>query len=319
VFLNRNRSREAPSQALLLLAFLAIYVIWGSTYLAIRYAVETIPPLMTAGTRHLVAGSILFAWAWARGFRPQAKHWRAALMIGALYFLCGHGLLHWAEQQVASGLAALLIATEPMIIALLAVLAGRERLTPLLMCGMILGLAGVGVLMGGSAWTQPGEMTGIIAVLLSALAWSLGVHFSQRVTLPEDTLAASAMTLLCGATLLWIASGVTGEFGRLQLYAVTLRSVMGLGYLIVFGTIIAFTAYTWLLSHISATVVSTHTYVNPIVAVLLGWALAGEPLSLRLVLATVIILGSLVLIRQGTKVVESKKPVEEEERAAADD
>ena len=306
--------KDAPNRVLMLGAFIAIYVIWGSTYLAIRYAVETIPPLITAASRHLVAGSLLFGWAWMRGFRPTTRQWVAALKIGALYFLVGHGLLHWAEQNVASGLAALLIATEPMIIALLAVIAGQERLTSMLVAGMVLGLVGVGVLMGGSGFGQQGEVLGILAVLASSVAWSVGVHFSRRVGLPSDTLAASAMTLLCGSALLWVASEVTGEFGHLAVAAVSLKSVLGLAYLAFFGTIIAFTAYTWLLSHISATVVSTHTYVNPIIAVLLGWALAGEPLNLRVVIATVVILGSIVLIRRGTHVVEV-----EEELAMAED
>lgn len=298
------RNEAGPSRVLVVLAFLAIYVIWGSTYLAIRYAVETIPPLMTAGTRHLVAGSILFAWAWVRGFRPSRRHWLGALKIGALYFLVGHGLLHWAEQRVASGLAALLIATEPMLIAGLAVIAGQERLTSMTVAGMLSGLLGVGVLVGGSVWSQNGELVGVIAVLLSAVSWSVGVHFSRRVTLPEDPLAASAMTLLCGATLLWIVSGLTGEFARLHLHEVSARSGLGLLYLITFGTIVAFTSYTWLLSHVSATVVSTHTYVNPIVAVLLGWLFAGEPLSLQVVLAGTIILASVILIRKGTQKAE---------------
>ena len=311
---NFRLNDSKPNRVLLIAAFIAIYVIWGSTYLAIRYAVETIPPLITAAMRHAVAGSVLFTWAWMRGFRPTAAQWRAAVKIGALYFLVGHGLLHWAEQHVASGLAALLIATEPMIIALLAVLAGQERLTKMLVSGMILGMIGVGVLMGGSAFGQPGELIGVIAVLLSGIAWSVGVHFSRKVGLPSDTLAASAMTLLCGSALLWIASAATGEISRLQIGAISAKSVLGLAYLAFFGTIIAFTAYTWLLSHISATVVSTHTYVNPIIAVLLGWALAGEPLNARVIIAAAVILGSIVLIRRGTHVVDV-----EEELAMAED
>jgi drug/metabolite transporter (DMT)-like permease len=303
-----------PSRALLVMAFLSIYLIWGSTYLAIRYAVETIPPLMTAAVRHLVAGSFLFAWAWVRGFRPRKKHWAAALKIGALYFLLGHGTLHWAEQHVASGLAALLIATEPMIIALLAVGSGKERLTPMLVVGMVMGLVGVGVLMGGGALAQSGDLVGIVAVLFSAVAWSLGVHFSRRVSLPGDTLAASAMTLLCGSALLWIASAATGEVSHAHPAEFSMRSMAGLAYLIVFGTLVAFTSYTWLLSKISPTVVSTHTYVNPIVAVLLGWLMAGEPLTARVVIATVVILSSVLLVRQGMQVVEGK-----EEHAMADD
>lgn len=290
---------------LLVPAFLAIYIIWGSTYLAIRYAVETIPPLMTAAARHLAAGAILFTWAWLRGYRPTRTHWIAALGIGALYFLVGHGLLHWAEQSVASGLAALLIATEPMVIAALAVMDGQERLTGFTVSDMVLGLVGVGVLMGGSVIEGTAQAVGIAAVLLSALAWSTGVHFSRRVPLPADSLAASALTLLCGSGLLWIASAITGEYSRLQLHHVSTRSFLGLAYLVVFGTVIAFTSYTWLLSHIPATVVSTHTYVNPIVAVLIGWALAGEPLNARMIFAAIVILGSVVLIRRGTRAREA--------------
>lgn len=301
------RSQGEPSRVLMALAFLAIYGIWGSTYLAIRYAVETIPPLMTAGTRHLIAGSILFVWAWMRGFRPTRRHLFAAIKIGALYFLVGHGLLHWAEQRVPSGLAALLVATEPMLIAGLAVMAGQERLTVMTVAGMLCGLLGVGVLVGGSAWSEHGELIGVMAVLLSAVSWSVGVHFSRRVALPDDPLAASAITLLCGAVLLWIASGITGEVSRFQWHEVSARSALGLAYLITFGTIVAFTSYTWLLSHVSATVVSTHTYVNPIVAVLLGWLLAGEPLTTNVVVAASVILGSVILIRKGTQKVEIKE------------
>jgi drug/metabolite transporter (DMT)-like permease len=184
----------------------------------------------------------------------------------------------------------------------------------MLIFGMILGLIGVGVLMGGSPLGQPGELVGIIAVLVSGIAWSVGVHFSRRVGLPSDTLAASAMTLLCGSALLWVASAATGEISHLRFAIITTKSVLGLAYLAFFGTIIAFTAYTWLLSHISATIVSTHTYVNPIIAVLLGWALAGEPLNARVVIAAVVILGSIMLIRRGTHVVEV-----EEELAMAED
>jgi drug/metabolite transporter (DMT)-like permease len=194
-----------------------------------------------------------------------------------------------------------------MIIAILAVLAGQERLTPMLVSGMILGMIGVGVLMGGSALGEHGQPIGVIAVLASSVSWSVGVHFSRRVALPSDTLAASALTLLCGSALLWMASAASGEISRFQLSAITAKSALGLAYLALFGTIIAFTAYTWLLSHISATVVSTHTYVNPIIAVLLGWALAGETLSARVVIAAAVILGSIVLIRRGTRVVDVEK------------
>jgi len=293
----------------LALAFAAIYLVWGSTYLAIRYSVETIPPLLTAGVRFSVAGTILFAWAWARGFRPKREHWMAGAVVGALFFLVSHGMLYWAEQTVASGLAALLIATEPMFILVLGWLAGQQRISPLSALGLGLGVLGVGLLTGAELAMRSSSLLGLAAVLLASISWAAGVIVSPRLRLPADALARTAIPLVCGALMLLIAAGVSGEFHRAQWSAISLRSIFGLGYLIVFGSVVAFTAYTWLLQQCPPTLVATHTYANPVVAVLLGWLFASEPLTARVVLASLAILGAIVLIRRGERTVATMAPV----------
>jgi drug/metabolite transporter (DMT)-like permease len=286
------------------LAFAAIYLVWGSTYLAIRYAVETIPPLITAGIRHTVAGSVLLAWACARGYRPRREHWIAGCIVGALFFLVGHGSLHWAEQHVASGLAALLIATEPMFILVLAWMSGQQRISRMSAVGLAVGVMGVAILTGVELSAKDASLLGIAAVLLGSLAWAGGVVISPKLNLPTDALARTAVPLVCGAAMLLVASGVTGEFHSLHWSAVSLKSILGLAYLIVFGSIVAFTCYMWLLQRCPPTLVATHTYANPVIAVLLGWLLASEPLTARVALASVAILGAIVLIRRGERATE---------------
>jgi drug/metabolite transporter (DMT)-like permease len=298
-------SRHDRGESLkLALAFAAIYLVWGSTYLAIRYAVETIPPLVTAGIRHSVAGTILLAWAWARGYRPTRAHWISGLILGALFFLVGHGSLHWAEQHVASGLAALLIATEPMFILVLAWMARQQKISRLSALGLGLGVAGVAILTGVELSAKDASVVGILAVLVGSLSWAAGVVITPRLKLPTDALARTAVPLVCGAVLLLAAAGVTGEFQATHWATISLKSILGLAYLIVFGSIVAFTAYTWLLQRCPPALVATHTYANPVVAVLLGWLLASEALTMRVALASVAILGAIVLIRRGEQATE---------------
>ena len=293
----------------LALAFAAIYVIWGSTYLAIRYAVETIPPLVTAGIRHTVAGGILLAWAYARGYRAKREHWIAGAIVGAFFFLVGHGTLHWAEQHVASGLAALLIATEPMFILVLAWASRQQKISRASALGLALGVVGVAILTGMEVSAKDASLLGMIAVLIGSAAWAAGVVTSPKVKLPSDALARTAVPLVCGAVMLLASAGITGEFHGLHWSAISLRSILGLGYLIVFGSIVAFTSYTWLLQRCAPALVATHTYANPVVAVLLGWLLAGEALTLRVVVASIAILGAIVLIRRGEGTTARRVPV----------
>jgi drug/metabolite transporter (DMT)-like permease len=291
----------------LALAFASIYVIWGSTYLAIRFAVETIPPLVTAGIRHSIAGGILLAWAWARGFRPRREHWISGLVVGALFFLVGHGTLHWAEQYVGSGLAALLIATEPMFILVLAWMIRQQKISRVSALGLGLGVVGVAMLTGAELTVKGSSLLGLLAVLVGSLSWSAGVVVSPKLKLPSDALGRTAVPVICGAAMLLIAAGLTGEFQATNWSSISLRSLLGLGYLITFGSVVAFTAYTWLLQQCPPALVATHTYANPIVAVLLGWLLAGEPLTMRVALASVAILGAIVLIRRGERAASSER------------
>src|ERR1035437_7165891 len=304
-----DRSRAYSIQ--LALAFVAIYIIWGSTYLAIRYAVETIPPLVTAGIRHSIAGTILLAWAWARGFRPTRAHWLSGLVVGALFFLIGHGTLHWAEQYVGSGLAALLIATEPMFILVLAWSMGQQKISRLSALGLGLAVLGVATLTGVELTVKGSSLLALMAVLVGSLAWSAGVVISPKLSLPSDALGRTAPPTLCGAVMLLAAAALTGEFHATHWAGISSKSILGLAYLIVFGSVVAFTAYTWLLQRCPPALVATHTYANPVVAVFLGWLLASEPLTIRVVLASVAILGAIILIRRGeqTAVQSASVPV----------
>ena len=250
---------------------------------------------MTAGFRHLAAGTLLLGWAWFKGLRASAVEWRHSLVVGALFFLIGHGTLHWAEQFVPSGLSALLVATEPVWIAVLLAITGQSGLNVRTVLGLVIGLVGVWLLVGGESISGgPGLLAGCAAVLVGAASWAFGVVYSQRAPLPADPLMRTATTLLCGSALLLTAAAIFGEFGRLRMPSAL--AVSSLAYLIVFGSIVAFTAYYWLLDRFSATVVATHTYVNPAVAVLLGWAMGGEQLSVSLLVGMIVITSAIALV-----------------------
>jgi len=295
----------APPQlnrATVVFCFLAIYLIWGSTYLGIRYAVETIPPLYTAGFRHLTAGVILLLWCLAKRLRPTWAQVRASIIIGAFFFLGGHGTLHWAEQKVPSGLASLLVASEPIWVFILFAAAARQwRLNGTLLAGIFLGFGGVGLLMGRSALTSgPGVFVGSLVVLLGAFSWGVGVVYSRRSHLSGHPLLLSALSLLAGSLQLLLAGTVAREYRGFSIASVSSRSWLALAYLIVFGSIVAFTAYNWLMEHYSPTFVATHTYINPVVAVLLGWLLAGEAVTLSVLVSAAMVIGAVMLVDRGT-------------------
>ncbi len=294
-------ARPRLNRFTVIFSFLSIYLIWGSTYLAIRYAVETIPPLYTAGLRHLVAGTILLAWCLAKRLRPTWGQVRASIIIGAFFFLIGHGTLHWAEQKVPSGLASLLIASEPIWVFLLSSIAARQwRLNATLLAGILLGFGGVGLLMGRSALNSgPGVFVGSLAIVLGALSWSVGIVYSRRSHLSGHPLLLSALSLLAGSLQLLLVGTAVGEYRGFSFASVSLRSWLALGYLILFGSVVAFTAYNWLLEYYSPTLVATHTYVNPIVAVLFGWFFAGEAVTLNVLLSAALVIGAVMLVDRG--------------------
>ena len=287
-----SRERAAPSRLWMAVAFFVIYVVWGTTYLAIRYAVETIPPLVTAAVRHTTAGAILMGIAWSRGFRPRREHWIAGSVLGALFFLIGHGSLHWAEKFVSSGLAALLVASEPLWILLIGAAMRQQKINWLNGLGLLLGLSGVAILTLPeltSSWTS--LTWAVVAVLAGAASWAIGVCISPRLRLPADAMGRAAVPVVSGGAMLLLAAGVSGEFSAVHWSVVSVKSLLGLAYLIVFGSVVAFTAYTWLLQHCSPT----------LVAVLVGWLWAAEPLSARIVIATAVILGAIVLVQRGDR------------------
>ncbi|MGH9465145.1 MAG: drug/metabolite exporter YedA [Thermoanaerobaculia bacterium] len=278
----------------------SIYLIWGSTYVAIRFAIESLPGFLMAGARFVVAGALLYAWArWRGAPRPRLVEWRWATAIGALLLTVGNGGVVWAERSVPSGLAALLIATVPLWMVVLESLSpGGRRAGPQVWIGLGLGLAGLALLFGPGALTGGGSVApaGAVVLVAASVAWSYGSLLTRRAKLPESALLAAAMQMLAGGALLALAGTAAGEWGSFDPAAVTLRSWVSLAYLSVFGSIIAFTAYIWLLQVTSATLVSTYAFVNPVIAVLLGWALAGEALNGRIALAAAVIIAGVVVI-----------------------
>jgi drug/metabolite transporter (DMT)-like permease len=281
--------------------------------------VETIPPLVTAGVRHLSAGSVLFAWAWMRGFRPTKKEWVGSAILGFMFFFIGHGSLHWAEKVVPSGPAALLVATEPLWITILAlVLSKKQNLTVASVTGLIVGFVGVLLLTTDHELSgQSGSMLGITAIIIGTIVWAVGMLYSQSSTsLPSNSVARAGMSLLIGSWFLLITAGVTGEFRGFHWANVSSKSLFGLLYLIVFGSIVAYTAYMWLLERCSPTLIATHTYVNPIVAVLLGWALAGEVITGRTIVAAALVIVSVIFVSFGHAEKSTRREPELDQEAA---
>lgn len=280
-------------------AFLAVYVVWGSTYLAIRFAIETLPPFLMAGVRFLVAGGVLFAWARLSGAPwPSWAQWRSAVLIGGMLLLGGNGGVVWAERTVPSGVAALLVASEPLWIVLLDWLPPRPaRPTGRVLAGIGVGFAGVVLLIApweaGAAAVDP---VGAIVIVLAAASWAAGSLYSRRAELPRSPLLSTGTQMLAGGALLTLTGLGAGEAARFDPAAVSLGSVAALAYLVVFGSLVAFTAYVWLMRHVAAPKVATYAYVNPVIALFLGWWLADEPLGFRSLLAAAIIVGSVVVI-----------------------
>lgn len=284
----------------LVLAFAAVYLIWGSTYLAIRFAVESIPPYTMMGTRFLTAGILMYSTLRVSGSpRPSWINWRAAGVIGGFMLLGGTGAVGWAEQWIASGLAALLVAAVPMWMVLLDWLRpGGVRPGPRVFLGLVVGFAGVALLVGPIELegSQRMNVLGSLAVLAGTLSWAIGSVFSRHVRLPHSPFMASAMEMAAGGLLLVIAGALMGEWSAIQLSSIPTRSLLGWAYLVVFGSLVAFVSYVYLLHHVSPTRVGSYAYVNPAVAVILGWALADEPLGWRTVAGALVVVTAVALI-----------------------
>lgn len=281
-------------------AFLAVYLIWGSTYLAIRFAIDTMPPFLMAGARFLVAGALLYAWTrWRGAPAPERAHWPAAIAIGGLLLLGGNGGLSWAETRVPSGIAALLVATVPFWMVLLEALRRNgTRPTRATIAGLVTGFGGVALLLSPGEFAGGGGVDALGAAVLVAasVSWAFGSLYSRGAYLPKSPLLGTSMEMLAGGAWLALAGTLTGEWSRLDLSAVSLRSVGALAYLILFGSLIGFSSYIWLLRVSTPARVSTYAYVNPVVALMLGWALAGETLTPRTGLAVALVLAAVVAI-----------------------
>jgi drug/metabolite transporter (DMT)-like permease len=282
---------------------LILYVVWGSTYLGIAIAVDTIPPFLMAAVRFLIAGTVLLTWSAARDRRsfrlPTPREWRDSAIVGSLLLGGGMGMVAFGEQTVPSGITALMIAMVPVWVAILGRIFVAERLPRLAVVGIVIGFAGVAILIGPSAFGGSGalDLLGLAAISISPIAWAGGSLFaSHRAVLPKRPLLATGIQMLCGGTVLAAMSVVTGEFVGLRLDAVSPASLAGLVYLTVIGSLVAFTVYGWLLRVAPLPFIATYAYVNPVVAVILGAIVLDETIDLRTLVAGAVIVFSVALI-----------------------
>lgn len=280
---------------------IAIYIVWGSTYLAILFVVETMPPFLAAGFRFLIAGGVLYAFRRLRGDKaPRRIEWRSAAIVGLFLLVGGNGGVMWAEQRVASGIAALMIASVPLWMALLdSTRPGGHRPDGWVVVGILVGFAGILVLIGPAQLLgMQGEVdqAGVLVLLVAAFSWAVGSLYNRGADLPKSPLLGTGMEMLLGGFGLLVLGTVSGEWAQLDLATVSLRSWLGFAYLVVFGSWVGFASYIWLLRVAPTMLVSTYAYVNPLVAILLGSLLAGEQLTPRILIAALFILGSVILI-----------------------
>jgi drug/metabolite transporter (DMT)-like permease len=293
-----------------LLAFGIIYFVWGSTFLAIRVGVREVPPLILAAMRFFVAGLVLYGWMIARGERsPSGREWRSAALLGMVIFVFDYGLLFWAEQRVPSGIAAVILATIPVFMALSEIIFLRtQTLTVRLVLALLIGIGGVAVLMSRSLnlGGAPIDKMGAVALIIASISWSIASALARKLPLPESKVMSSGAQMLAGGVFLVVAAAAFGEFRNFHPWSVSREVWLSLLYLIVAGSIVGFTAYVWLIHHESPTKVGTYAYVNPIVAVLVGYFFGGEALTVRTIVGTLFVLVSVVVITT----TRAKKPAE---------
>ncbi|GAA3919510.1 EamA family transporter [Hymenobacter algoricola] len=297
----------APSRAAIIGAFAIVYIIWGSTYLGIRFAIDSIPPLLMAGSRYLLAGVLLYGFMRLRGApAPTLRGWGHALLIGICLLTFGNGGVTLGEQYIPSGLTALLVAVVPLFLAVLGWLSGLSgRPTPRVALGLLIGMAGVYLVArtpGVSHVARPGhENLGFGLVMTAALMWAVGSLYAKKHQPASSPFVAGGMQMMCGGLLMLLIGIIRGETQGFELAAVTAQSWLAYVYLVTLGSIVAFSAYIWLLQAVEPALAGTNSFVNPVVAVLLGWALAGEQLSAPMLGGAALIVVAVVLVVLGKK------------------
>ena len=305
---------------LMIAAFAAVYLIWGSTYLGIKIAIETLPPFMMAGVRFLMAGAILMIWARLSGDyeKPKATHWRTSAIVGGFLLLGGNGAVVFAEHYISSSLTALLVATEPFWVVLLIWLWLKGPKPSLkVVSGLAIGFLGVWLLISGRSVTAAtagdggNEWFGIVAVMIGAVSWAAGSVYGLKAPAPRSAIQTAGMQMLAGGAMLLITSIVLGDWRSVDLAAISARSIYALIYLILFGAVLGFTAYSWLLKNANPPIVATYAYVNPVIAVILGWLILGEGFTGQMLLGAGVVVGSVALITSQGK--EDSGIVEEDD------
>jgi drug/metabolite transporter (DMT)-like permease len=298
-----NPPAAAParaSKAKLALAFAALFTIWGSTYLAIKFAIETIPPYLMSGARFTVAGTILYLIARLTGSpNPTRREWRDGAIVGTLLLTCGNGVVGWAEQKVPSGITALLVASVPIWMVLIDWIRPKGKRPSLIVtAGLLLGLGGVAVLAapGFGSEARPGVAFGAAMLIVGSIAWAAGSIYSRQSARPRSAQMSTAVQMLTGSVTLILVGILLGELGRFDVSAISTKSFLAWAYLVTFGAIIGFTAYAYVLRETTPAKASTYAYVNPVIAVLLGWAFANEPITLRTIVGAGIILAGVAII-----------------------
>ncbi len=302
----------------LIAAFAAVYIFWGSTYLAIKYAIETLPPFIMASARFIVSGAILLVWArFTKDYeRPRAIHWKTSFIVGTLLLLGGNGGVVYAERYISSSLAALLVATEPFWIVLLSWLWLKgSRPNWKVALGLAIGFFGVWLLIGGQTSNVENSgsthLLGAFVVIVSAMCWATGSIYGLRSPVPKSALQTAGMQMFAGGLVLLFVSLISGELLKFNIAEVSRNSWFGLLYLIVFGSIIGYTAYSWLLKNAQPTKVATYAYVNPVIAVFLGWLIAGETFTTQMLVGAGVIVSSVVLITSHDKHSEEEIEIHE--------
>jgi drug/metabolite transporter (DMT)-like permease len=310
---------KTPSRWLLLANLWTVYLVWGSTYLAIRVTVQTIPPFLSAGIRFVVAGALLAAYLALRGRLDLGKIGRrqivACAIVGSLLLVGGNGLITTAEQTVPAGFAALLVASMPLWVVVLRIADG-QRVSRTTIASVLIGFIGVAILVLPKAGGGLATLGGPLLLMVAAVSWAIGSFASQRLPLPRDPLVSTSLQMFLGGVFLTVGGTILGEGGRLDLAGISVASTVSLVYLIVFGSLLGFSAYTWLLHHAPVSTVTTYAYINPIVAVLLGWAILEEEITLAILAGALVILASVALVVRQETLARAPAPGPEAETAS---